>query len=500
MNSNNKTNKKIKNINRKIKRIKRTIKRKNRIVRRRRRRVRRVRKNIINYKSFRKYMRVVRTDSTTMVVSGLDLVYTIPDEEIHNGSNVLTIIPANPAYWTGTRIASIALGYQQYRPLKFIVHYVPIVSAMQQGNVFGGSIWTNAPIDTNNIQKILVTSSGGMSTQVFNPKSVNVRCKDNLKQNLYNIGGEMSDESNPFYYVAIGVGNFAQNARVTPGYFWVSYTYSFKNPIGTTQVFANTGLTTLDEIEYHLNTTALLCQPKSYEVGNKIKTIGIFSEIQIDTTANNEMVATYNGDFVPLGEDDKLWVFQNYGLDEAVRGQNRFIIKVKPNNQLPWYQDQQGEIRLPKYTKCLFVYNDSTDLHFIINGDNFRDYHNVLYAYRLDNDDIPQFSGLIPESVISAMNVQLDPLQMGNYILYMQYDMDSKDQFISIREEDANKNVIKDLVVKHKIVKPKIIEDKFDDLDEELEIEEENLPPAPLPAPRPNIKEIQKQKNKIKTP
>lgn len=270
-----------------------------------------------NTKNFQKKMRVTKTDANSMSVVGMDLVYSIPDMSIHEGSEVLSIIPCNPAYWTGTRIAALATGYQQFRPLKFVIHYVPIVGTTQQGNIFGGTIWGNISIPEENLQQTLVTSSGGMSTQVYQPKSAVVKCGDNLKYNLYNISGDLDDTSNPFYYVSIAVGNFSNNTRVTPGFLWVSYEFVFKNPIGNNTIFRNTGPIEFQNINYKSNTTAILLQPLEYNVQNQTRVLNRFTELQIDTTQDGYLVATYDDDFVPIEDEQELWVFQNYSNDEA---------------------------------------------------------------------------------------------------------------------------------------------------------------------------------------
>jgi len=270
-----------------------------------------------NTRNFQKKMRVKRTDANSMSVVGMDLVYSIPDMSIHEGSEVLSIIPCNPAYWTGTRIAALATGYQQFRPLKFVIHYVPIVGTTQQGNIFGGTIWGNISIPEENLQQTLVTSSGGMSTQVYQPKSAVVKCGDNLKYNLYNISGDLNDASNPFYYVSIAVGNFHNNTRVTPGFLWVSYEFVFKNPIGNNTIFKNTGPIEFQNINYKSNTTAILLQPLEYNVQNQNRTLNRFTELQIDTTQEGHLVATYDDDFIPIEDEQELWVFQNYSNDES---------------------------------------------------------------------------------------------------------------------------------------------------------------------------------------
>lgn len=72
-------------------------------------------------KPFKKRFTVLRQNGNSVRVTGRDLIYTIPDELTApiQDTNVITVIPANPAYWKGTRISALASGYQNYRPLLF---------------------------------------------------------------------------------------------------------------------------------------------------------------------------------------------------------------------------------------------------------------------------------------------------------------------------------------------------------------------------------------------
>lgn len=69
-------------------------------------------------------------DGTDMHCVGCDLVRPVPQNISSRGllDDLFSVVPANPAYWGGTRIAQIAPGYQQYRPLKFKWIYVPQVA------------------------------------------------------------------------------------------------------------------------------------------------------------------------------------------------------------------------------------------------------------------------------------------------------------------------------------------------------------------------------------
>jgi len=345
-------------------------------------------------------MKIVRTDNTSMTVMGLDLVYSVPDVISSQGTKVLTIIPCNPAYWVGTRVSTLALGYQQYRPLKFDIHYVPIVSALQPGNIFGGTIWSDITIPDENIQQSLVTSQGGMSTQVSQPKSSSVRCKSNLTYNLYNIGGDLNNESNPFYYVAISVANFNDNnQRITPGYFWISYSYVFKNPIGNNTVFKNLGIQPFKDLSYHLNTTALLTEPFQYEkrTGNKIvtRTLPTFTKLDLNTDEIGEIICYYNDDVIPLGENSKLWVFQNYSNEPGYEEDSALKFTIYPPLETP--KIDESFILRPQEKCLLFQTTDNKPQALFILNNNDDDY---LFSslnrlcWLMDTTSIGQMSGL----------------------------------------------------------------------------------------------------------
>lgn len=91
--------------------------------------------------SFRTY-----TDGTDMHCVGCDLVRPVPQNLASRAllDDLFSVIPANPAYWGGTRIAQIIPGYQQYRPLKFRWIYVPQVAVTQTGTVTIGTLWNTA--------------------------------------------------------------------------------------------------------------------------------------------------------------------------------------------------------------------------------------------------------------------------------------------------------------------------------------------------------------------
>lgn len=187
-------------------------------------------------------------------VRGYDLVYA-SDEDSSVAEGAFCVIPCNPAYWTGTRVARIATAYSQYRPLRFNVHYFPQVSTMTNGLVTAGTIWNN---DTNPeaIQQALATSNSGKIYPVYTKSSHYVDLKTCLQQNLFSFSGYLSHETNPFLFLAL-TQHYEGNA---PGYYMVEYEYDFKNPIGEGAEFdtetRQVGEITNDDVWE--NTTAVL--------------------------------------------------------------------------------------------------------------------------------------------------------------------------------------------------------------------------------------------------
>lgn len=195
--------------------------------------------------------------ATSAIVSGCDLIYPIPANLVANSDTIFAMFPANPAYWMGTRISQFAPAYQNYRPLAFRVSYIPQVAVTQQGTVFMGTLWNEAA-PTTNIQQSLFTSNGGCLTQCYVPADTIIRLGRNLQQNLFTMNESLNPDTCPFMFLA-GV----RGADVVPGYFYVSYTYEFRNPIGSAWAFNTSGLTTigaLSTLPTYANMTFVLAE------------------------------------------------------------------------------------------------------------------------------------------------------------------------------------------------------------------------------------------------
>lgn len=328
MNSN---KRQIKKTKKKVKKIKKQIKRTRRQVRATRRRfnnrLRKLRRGVrqqrvLQYQSLQKKFKIERTQNNTMVVSGTDLVYKPPDVYMNQAQKVIAVIPSNPAYWKGTRISTLASCYQQYRPIKFKVHYNPTSSAFERGVVFAGALTSNQTITADSLEQTLSTAPGKMNTQVAKPKSAIVSMKDVLSKRLYTLAGDVTENTNPFFYVAIATGNFNnENIRITPGYFWISYKYMFKNALPVTTTYYNTGLTLYKNIVYKRHTTIVNCSPFEYNVSDGdnlvVKTLDYFTQIQLNKNNQEVVIPTYEGDFVPYDQDTQVWAFQCESASEG---------------------------------------------------------------------------------------------------------------------------------------------------------------------------------------
>lgn len=180
--------------------------------------------------------------ATSCRVSGCDLVYPLPATVQSGNDTIFAVIPCNPAYWTGTRIAQFAPAYMNYRPISMTFSYIPQVAVTQPGTVYMGTFW-NGSAPAPDLQQSLFTSNGGMLTQCYVPADTRIQLGANLPQNLFQLNGALRPESNPFIFVA-GI----RGSDVVPGYFYVTYTYEFKNPIGQTWNYARSTFTTVSNL------------------------------------------------------------------------------------------------------------------------------------------------------------------------------------------------------------------------------------------------------------
>lgn len=335
------------------------------------------------------------TTGTSATVTGCDLIYSIPDtiEAAYQNTQVIALLPCNPAYWLGTRVSAIAQGYQNYRPLKFEVIYVPQCAVTQQGNVLAGSLWDVAPSD-NNLQQTLKTSNGGMLTQCYQTSTSIVRMKSNLQYNLYRMGGTIDQESNPFVYIALAIGcTNANGNRIIPGYFYVRYSYIFKNPIGTGIKYQNSQLIQLSsKNQFLLNASLYLAQ--SIRTANGLE---IPVGARLDIEYNNSTIAPgylylYNGTEVQLGVATVVWVLENQPHTITTK----LTQVIKEYVDIPYTEIKNSgdstQVNLDPYTSISFVNGDQV-ITWLNNTLNAQTYYfpqpdTEYYKTNIDNVDL----------------------------------------------------------------------------------------------------------------
>lgn len=179
-----------------------------------------------------------RSNEQEVIIEGEDLVIPTPNA-IPVGtesSDVFLTITANPLYWIGTRISGIANVYQQFRPLKFEVDYIPQVPVTTPGQVIMGTLWNNGS-PSQALQQTLMSSNGGKMTQCYKPTKSLVICnKKTLPLNLYNVHDDIAlNTTNPFVWVAHYSGAWTGQTTPNtsqPGWIFVRWKFLFSVGLG----------------------------------------------------------------------------------------------------------------------------------------------------------------------------------------------------------------------------------------------------------------------------
>lgn len=312
--------------------------------------------------SYKRYFTMKNMGETAVKISGCDLIYKIPDNiQTLQNTNVMTIIPANPAYWTGTRISALAQGYQNYRPMHLRIHYCPQCPVTQQGNVIGGTLWDDVP-SADSLQQSLKTSNGGFLTQCYQPVSTTIRLKSNLQINLYRMAGDINQQSNPFYFIALSIAAYNNNNQlINPGIFYVEYTYILKNPIGVSTQYMNTGITTAAaQNNIYTNAVAITC--KQLQINETIYPPG--TRLDIEKNVDEEQPSFYYNNTAIPTPDIPLWFLMN----QPITNPNQ-VRKVEPQPIIPTYDalyflvagesySREGLITVPAKSIILFLTND----------------------------------------------------------------------------------------------------------------------------------------------
>jgi len=170
------------------------------------------------------------------IVSGFDLL-TNP---LTDPLSVSFFMPVNPIAWAGTRAAMMARGYQNYRPLKIVIHYRPQVGSTDTHSLFIGTLWQSNTINAlSSIEPSLLTSPGGTYVPAWQSVSTVVPCGKRLPQNMFPIRDPASTVT-PFYIIARSSnGGPTSEATELPGRIFIEYTFHFHNAIGGTDGYAD---------------------------------------------------------------------------------------------------------------------------------------------------------------------------------------------------------------------------------------------------------------------
>lgn len=252
--------------------------------------------------------RIINRSATSTRVAGCDLVYPLPAEVAsHTGSDELlfSVIPANPAYWTGTRIAQIAPAYMNYRPLAITFHYIPQVAVTQPGSVIYGTLW-NGSAPSGDLQQTLNTSNGGGIINCYVPATTRIALGNNLQQNLFTLNGAIEPDTSPFVFVAVARGcvNDAGTQQIVPGYWMVDYVYDFKNPIGQTWVYDRSLVTQMPYTSWALpNRSIILLEA--------ISGYGPGTVFDCETESDGTLVYYYRGSVVNIPDGTYIQAFEN---------------------------------------------------------------------------------------------------------------------------------------------------------------------------------------------
>lgn len=174
------------------------------------------------------------------IISGSEIVNSVPFylDTADGEQAVFSLIPANPAYWSGTNIAQQAANYGAYRPLRWSYTYIPQVSVNHNGIVQVGTLW-DTTVTASALSQTLQTSPGGCMSQVWSRFGKKVPLSG-LQQKLYNMNGELHQATNPFFLVAFNRGATKLgdiNDYVIPGTLVIHYTYAFYNKLGSSWVY-----------------------------------------------------------------------------------------------------------------------------------------------------------------------------------------------------------------------------------------------------------------------
>lgn len=372
-----------------------------------------------------KYWRIRSVTNTSMTVDGSDLLTAVPDNQLgNNNTNVMAIIPANPAYWKGTRMALLAATFQNYRPLKFVVHYVPHTASTQPGSIIGGTLWNQAPATTA-LQSTLKTSNGGFITQCFAKASKNVKLAGNLPKNLYDMAGDLNSNTNPFYFIAITQGCYDnQGNRVIPGYFYVTYSYVLKNPVGSAysyESYSSVALGTVPQAPQHRS--LIMATPPGNAANDEIP---VGTLIQADNTVTGMLTTvTYKieGNQVVLNPTAIVWAF----TCTAVNGREVDPEPIIPQIDIVYSSTGVGNGNAKTFNPGTLIYQLTDE-----------DTIDVLTSTRLNGQQAATFSYTVPQGITYYTFSPTNAWAQGS----TSYQLNKNPFFGMITEVNANSQTI----------------------------------------------------------
>lgn len=175
----------------------------------------------------------IRMSGSNTIITGKDIL-SLDSASVQADTGVFGAYPANPIYWTGTRLALYARQFSQYRPLNMRVTYKPAVGTTTSGTVYLGTFFAGSESDDAALSRTLYASNGGVSTQAYAKATSNITLHNKLTQRAYPLAEGLSEDTSPFTFVA-AVQGFV--GSVAPGQLEVEYTYEFINPTITKQNF-----------------------------------------------------------------------------------------------------------------------------------------------------------------------------------------------------------------------------------------------------------------------
>lgn len=233
-----------------------------------------------------------RNTNDGLIVRGYDLVTSFSF-----GDNISYFITANPAAWNGTRIAAIAGGFQNYRPLKFRIHYRPQVGSTDLRSMFIGTIWqTNYITERSAIEPSLLTSPGGVYLPAWNDSVTNVNLRTCLPQRMFPIR-DPHFTTVPFSVIArSSTGGPDSRASTMPGRIFIEYTYEFRNAIGSGTGFMPSEVTMVEITT--LSSSSVMCAVLNNAYS------GVSNSILVDirpTSGDIDRVQATPSELLPLG-------------------------------------------------------------------------------------------------------------------------------------------------------------------------------------------------------